>query len=153
MAASITPRRASKGLEASEGLTMRYARRDLLRCLLVASAIGVALPLPAGAEYKRPVVFAAASLKDALDAVNAAWSKKTGKRATISYAASSALAKQIEQGAPADIFVSADQDWMNYLAERNVIKADTRFDLLGNTLVLIAAKDSSASVKIGPDFG
>jgi molybdate transport system substrate-binding protein len=132
---------------------MKIERREFLRGLLVALAMATALPLEArSADDKGPLIFAAASLKDALDAVNAAWQKKTGKQATISYAASSTLAKQIEQGAPADVFVSADQDWMNYLAERNLIKAGTRFDLLGNTLVLIAPKDSPATAKIGPDF-
>jgi molybdate transport system substrate-binding protein len=64
------------------------------------------------------VAFAAASLKTALDAVNAQWTKETGKKAVISYASSSALAKQIEQGAPAQMFISADLDWMDYLAVR-----------------------------------
>src|SRR5262245_36286357 len=113
---------------------MRVAtRRVFLRALVTALAISaVILPLQTNAEDKGPVVFAAASLKDALDAVNAKWSAESGKQATISYAASSALAKQIEQGAPADVFISADQDWMNYLTERKLIKPETRFDLLGN---------------------
>jgi molybdate transport system substrate-binding protein len=118
-------------------------------------AIGAAiLPLETRAEDKDkgPLVFAAASLKDALDAVNAKWQAESGKQATISYAASSALAKQIEQGAPADVFISADEDWMNYVAERKLIKPDTRFDLLGNTLVLIAPKDSALSARIEPGF-
>jgi molybdate transport system substrate-binding protein len=89
------------------------------------------------------VVFAAASLKNALDEIAATWSKDTGKPAPkISYAASSALAKQMEQGAPADMFISADLDWMDYVAGKNLIKADTRFNLLGNKIVLIAPKDS-----------
>jgi molybdate transport system substrate-binding protein len=92
------------------------------------------------------VVFAAASLKNALDEIATGWSKDTGKPAPrISYAASSALAKQIEQGAPADMFLSADLDWMDYLAGKNLIKADTRFNLLGNKIVLIAPKDSKAT--------
>jgi len=128
-------------------------RRELLRALAVALAIGVAvLPLRASAEDKGPVVFAAASLKDALDAVNEAWEKESGKKASISYAASSVLAKQIQQGAPADVFISADEDWMDYLATRKLIKAGTRFDLLGNTLVLIAPKDSKLSATIAPGF-
>ena len=106
----------------------------------------------ATATAKGPLEFAAASLKDALDAVNAAWLKDTGKEAVPSYAASSALAKQIEQGAPADIFISADEDWMNYLADKKLIKPDTRFDLLGNTLVLIAPKDSKILTKIAQGF-
>jgi molybdate transport system substrate-binding protein len=133
---------------------MRVAtRRELLRALVVILAIGASsLPFPARAEVKAPVVFAAASLKDALDAVNAEWKKESGKEATISYAASSALAKQIEQGAPADIFVSADEDWMNYLADRKLIKPETRFDLVGNKLVLIAPKDSKLAATISSGF-
>ena len=128
-------------------------RRELLRALVAAMAIGAfILPFPTSAEDKGPVVFAAASLKDALDAINAEWQKESGKQATISYAASSALAKQIEQGAPADIFVSADEDWMNYLADRKLIKPETRFDLVGNTLVLIAPKDSKLTATIASGF-
>jgi molybdate transport system substrate-binding protein len=92
------------------------------------------------------VVFAAASLKNALDEIAATWSKDTGKPAPrISYAASSALAKQMEQGAPADLFISADLDWMDYVAGKNLIKADTRFNLLGNKIVLIAPKESKTT--------
>ncbi|HSA66147.1 MAG TPA: molybdate ABC transporter substrate-binding protein [Methyloceanibacter sp.] len=110
------------------------------------------LPFPTSAEDKGPVVFAAASLKDALDAIDAEWKKESGRETTISYAASSALAKQIEQGAPADIFVSADEDWMNYLADRKLIKPETRFDLVGNRLVLIAPKDSKLTATIASGF-
>ena len=111
------------------------------------SWLGLALALsflPGIAQAQNDmVVFAAASLKNALDEIAATWSKDTGKPAPkISYAASSALAKQIEQGAPADLFISADLDWMDYLAGKNLIKADTRFNLLGNKIVLIAPKDS-----------
>ena len=83
---------------------MRFAtRRVVLRALIAAWAIGAALlPLQTNAEDKGPVVFAAASLKDALDTINADWRKESGKHAVISYAASSTLARQIEQGAPAD---------------------------------------------------
>ena len=84
------------------------------------------------------IVFAAASLKNALDAVNAQWQKETGKKAVVSYAASSALARQIESGAPAHLFLSADLDWMSYLADKRLIQNDTRVNLLGNRLVLIA---------------
>ena len=87
-------------------------------------------------------MFAAASLKNALDDTNAAFTKATGIKVTASYEASSALAKQIEQGAPADVFISADLRWMDYAAEHKLIKPDTRFNLLGNRLVLIAPKDS-----------
>jgi molybdate transport system substrate-binding protein len=113
------------------------------------AVIGLSLlPSPTHADDKGPVIFAAASLKDVLDSADAGWTKESGKQVVPSYAASSALAKQIEQGAPADIFISADEDWMNYLAERKLIKPNTRFDLLGNTLVLIAPKDSKIETKI-----
>src|SRR5215467_14406595 len=92
------------------------------------------------------VVFAAASLKNALDEIATTWSKDTGKPLPkISYAASSALAKQMEQGAPADMFISADLDWMDYVQGKNLIKNDTRFNLLGNKIVLIAPKDSKTA--------
>lgn len=71
----------------------------------------------------------------------------------MSYAASSALARQIESGAPAQLFMSADLDWMNYLAERHLIRADTRVNLLGNRLVLIAPRAEPVTLKIGPGFG
>jgi molybdate transport system substrate-binding protein len=98
-------------------------------------------------------VFAAASMKNALHDTNAAFTKASGVKVTASYAASSALAKQIEQGAPADVFVSADLKWMDYAAEHKLIKPDTRINLLGNRLVLIAPKDSKLDkVDIGQGF-
>ena len=107
---------------------------------------------PAHAQNGGVVVFAAASLKNSLDAINAQWQREMGKKAVISYAASSALAKQIEQGAPAQIFISADLDWMDYLASKNLIKAATRINLLGNRIVLIAPKDSAQPVEIKAGF-
>jgi molybdate transport system substrate-binding protein len=99
------------------------------------------------------VIFAAASLKNALDEIAAAWTKETGKTAPrISYAASSALAKQMEQGAPADLFISADTDWMDYVDKKDLIKKDTRINLLGNRIVLIAPRDSKVAVDIKPGF-
>jgi len=99
------------------------------------------------------VVFAAASLKDALDAINTDWQNASGKHATISYAASSALAKQIEAAAPADVFISADLDWMDYVAKKDLIVTASRHNLLGNVLVLIAPSDSKAGpVDIKQDF-
>ena len=111
-------------------------------------------PSPAGAaQDKTLTVFAAASMKNALDDVNAAYTKKTGIKVVASYAASSALMKQIEQGAPADVFVSADLDWMDYGSQKKIIKDDTRVNLLGNKIVLIAPKDSKIDdVTIGPGF-
>lgn len=102
------------------------------------------------AQSKELVVYAAASLKNALDDVKAGWQRETGKRVTISYAASSALAKQIEAGAPADIFVSADLDWMDYLSGKGLIRRDTRVDLLGNRIVLIAPKDAAVRLELKP---
>jgi molybdate transport system substrate-binding protein len=107
---------------------------------------------PARAQGADVIVFAAASLKTALDAVNAQWQKETGKKATISYASSPALAKQIEQGAPAHLFISADLDWMDYVASKNLIKPETRSNLLGNRIVLIAPKDKAQPVGIKAGF-
>ena len=106
---------------------------------------------PASAEEKGLTVFAAASMKNALDEVDAAYTAKTGGKVTASYAASSALARQIDQGAPADVFLSADTDWMDYATKQKTIKPDTRSNLLGNSIVLIAPKDSSiGKVTIAP---
>ena len=114
------------------------------------SWLGLALALPFVPGIARAqstvVAFAAASLKNALDEIAAAWAEDTGKPAPkMSYGASSALAKQIEQGAPADLFLSADLDWMDYVAGKGLIKPDSRFNLLGNKIVLIAPKEAKAA--------
>lgn len=93
-------------------------------------------------------VFAAASLKEALDEAAAAYRRQTGVPVRVSYAASSALARQIEQGAPADVFFSADLEWMDYLQQRNRLDVATRRSLLGNRLVLIAPRASKAQVDL-----
>ena len=93
-------------------------------------------------------VFAAASLKEALDDAAAAYRQQTGVPVRVSYAASSALARQIEQGAPADVFFSADLEWMDYLQQRNRLDVATRRSLLGNRLVLIAPRASKAQVDL-----
>jgi molybdate transport system substrate-binding protein len=123
-----------------------------LAAALFAGAL-VLSPQAASAQEKTLTVFAAASMKNALDDVNAAYTKATGIKVVSSYAASSALAKQIEGGAPADVFTSADLNWMDYLAGKNGIKPETRVNLLGNKLVLIAPKDSKiGNVTIGQGF-
>lgn len=94
------------------------------------------------AQDRTLTVFAAASMKNALDDIDAAYTAKTGVKVTVSYAASSTLARQIEQGAPADIFISADTDWMDYAIGKRTISEPTRVNLLSNSLVLIAPKDS-----------
>jgi molybdate transport system substrate-binding protein len=123
----------------------------LARLALIA---GLVLLAPARlAAQETIVVFAAASLKNAIDDINAAFSKRAGLKVAASYAASSALTRQIEHGAPADIFISADRDWMDYAQQKQLIRPDTRADLLGNRLVLIAHKNSKIpEIAIGEDF-
>lgn len=124
---------------------MKIARRGIL----VLAATMAFWPVTASAQSKAIVVFAAASLKNALDEAATAWAKDTGKpMPKISYAATSALARQIEQGAPAEIFFSADLDWMNHVAGKNLIKPETRVNLLGNEIVLIAPRDSRTTAKL-----
>jgi molybdate transport system substrate-binding protein len=125
--------------------------RRLLLKLVVAAFAALPLALPAIAAEK-VTVFAAASLKNALDAANAAWQAETGNETTVSYAASSALAKQIEAAAPADLFISADLAWMDYVAEKKLIKDETRSNLLGNRIVLVAPKDAAKAVDIKEGF-
>jgi molybdate transport system substrate-binding protein len=98
------------------------------------------------------VVFAAASLTEALDALDGAFTARAHVAVKASYAASSVLAKQIEAGAPADVFFSADHEWMDYLEQRQLLRVGTRRDVLGNSLVLIAPADSSVQLKIAPGF-
>ncbi len=106
-----------------------------LSCLLLLFA----LPALAQSAQPRPItVFAAASLKESLDEAAAAWTKRSGQKVSISYAGSSALAKQIEQGAPADVLISADGEWMDYLQQRRLIDVDSRANLVGNRMVVIA---------------
>jgi molybdate transport system substrate-binding protein len=132
--------------------TSIISRRRLLPVAFAALIAG-ALALPAApAAAKDLLVFAAASLKNALDDIDASYKKETGKAVTVSFAASSALAKQVEQGAPADIFISADLDWMDYLAKKNLIKAGTSSNLLGNSIVLVAPADSTVTAKVAPNF-
>jgi molybdate transport system substrate-binding protein len=105
----------------------------------------------AKAEAGPLTVFAAASLKTALDGAAASWMEKTGGRMRIAYAATSALARQIEHGAPADVFLSANTEWMDYLAERDLIDASSRVELFTNNLVLIAPKTSTVSLTLSSE--
>jgi molybdate transport system substrate-binding protein len=117
---------------------------------LVAAA---SLVLTASAALAQPAdvtVLAAASLKNALDLVVADYVKATGRRVAVSYAASSALARQIEQGAPADLFLSADVDWMDDLQKKNLIRPDTRHSLLGNRIVIVAPADAAKPLDLQP---
>ena len=117
-----------------------------LLCLTSAS-------LPA-AEVQQPtiLVFAAASLSDAMQEVSASYEKTVHVTVTSSFDSSSVLARQIEAGAPADVFFSADTKWMDYLQSRNLIRAASRKSLLGNRLVLIAPAQSDIQLKIVPRF-
>ena len=127
-------------------------KRTVVAALAAGLAIAV-LPHAAQAQDKSITVFAAASMKNALDDVDAAFTKQSGIKVVASYDASSALMKQIEGGAPADVFVSADLKWMDYGSQKKLIKDDTRVNLFGNELVLIAAKDSKiGNVTIAPGF-
>lgn len=119
---------------------------------LAVAACGGRTP-PAAADGDRLLVFAAASLKDAMDEAAAAWAADGQPTVQVSYAASSALARQIDQGAPADVFISADLAWMDWLDERGLIQAGGRQDLLGNDLVLVAPAGTASPLELaaGPD--
>lgn len=139
---------------------IELSRRRLKTFVLAFTLISVALlhpglaapPANSSAKSTPLVVFAAASMKTALDAVAASWKAETGKNTAIVYASSAALAKQIEHGAPADIFISADLTWMDYLEKAKLIKPGTRRNLLGNALVLIEPADTSVDLKIAQGF-
>jgi molybdate transport system substrate-binding protein len=131
---------------------MSMDRRRLFALMFGAVLALSAATGPACAQVKEPLVFAAASMKTALDEVAGQWRRESGKKVVISYAASNTLVKQIEQGAPADIFISADLDWMDYGQQKNLIDAQTRSNLLGNRIVLVAPKDSTLKVNITRGF-
>jgi molybdate transport system substrate-binding protein len=123
--------------------------RQSLRFAAMAIASGVATFAPA-ASADEVVVFAAASMTNALAEIEGAFEAATGHDLVISLAGSSALARQIQQGAPADIFISASIDWMDRIEADGLVEPGTRFDLLGNTLVLVAAGTAADRVEIGP---
>jgi molybdate transport system substrate-binding protein len=130
-------------------------RRALVSILLL-GLLGVRPQLGAAqaAQAAPPdlVVLAASSLTDALDEIGPAFTAATHRGVKLSYAASSALARQIEAGAPADVFMSADTDWMDYLQARNLIDSASRRNVLGNRLVLISPADSPVTIRIKPHF-
>jgi molybdate transport system substrate-binding protein len=119
-------------------------------------ALAAACLLPLGARVSAATaevtVFAAASLQTALEAIARLYRERSGRSVRFSFAASSALARQIEQGAPAAIFASADEQWMDYLQQRGLIVAGTRVSLLGNRLVLVVPAARARSVDLAPGF-
>jgi molybdate transport system substrate-binding protein len=110
------------------------------------------LLLPFTARAQQLTVFAAASLTDAMKEISTQWAAAGHQPLVLSFGSSSTLARQIEQGAPANVFASADEKWMDYLAEKKLIAADTRKDLLGNELVLVVSADRPMHVTIGKSF-
>jgi molybdate transport system substrate-binding protein len=127
-------------------------RRLYSSCLILWLSLAGAAAHAADADRAPITVFAAASLTNVLQELGDGYTRQTSIPIRFSFAASSALARQIENGAPADVFFSADLEWMDYLQTRNLIQRDTRHDVLGNRLVLIAPIDSTVKLKIGPHF-
>jgi molybdate transport system substrate-binding protein len=143
------------------GLTIEATRRVLSSLTFGLAIAAIALTrsascgegAPAAPDTaSAPVIFAAASMKTALDAAAAAWKAQTGKTVSIAYASSAVLAKQIELGAPADIFISADLKWMDYLEKAKLVRTGTRKNLFGNKLVLIAPSDADVTLEIAKGF-
>ena len=130
-------------------MRLSFCFRAAAASILVVAAVPGALPAASAAEI---VVFAAASLKEALDDAVRVYDAQSGDTVKVSYAASSTLAKQIESGAPADLFISADLDWMDYLQQHDLIQPGTRKSLLGNRLVIVAPTDSDLKLDIKPGF-
>lgn len=122
------------------------------RALALAIAFAWVAVFAARADERSVTVYAAASLTNALQDIGRAYEAETGVKVKFSFAASSLLARQIEAGAEADVFFSADTDWMNYLADRSLVKPETRKNILSNRLVLIAAKDNPIQLEIKQGF-
>ncbi len=123
------------------------------RIRVLVALIGLVCVVAAPSAQTPVLVFAAASLQTAIDELTPTMAQAGGVTIKASYAASSALAKQIENAAPADIFISADLDWMDYVAERRLVRPESRINLLGNDLVLVAPVGRQVSLAIGPNFG
>ncbi|MEO8481021.1 MAG: molybdate ABC transporter substrate-binding protein [Acidobacteriota bacterium] len=129
------------------------ASRPIRMIAVALASAWLATGVSATAQAPSVLIFAAASLQTAVDELTPAIARATGISVKASYAASSALAKQIENAAPADIFISADLAWMSYVAQRNLIRPETLVNLLGNDLVLVAPADSKVTLAIAPNFG
>src|ERR1700733_925503 len=128
---------------------MRLSRRAVSAALLGIVSL-FALATPAIAQKAKPArVYAASSVTDAMNEIGKMYAAKGNPQPVFVYAASSVLARQIEQGAPADFFISADEPWMDYVAERKLIDPATRKSPLSNKLVLVAPNDRPLNVKIG----
>lgn len=132
-------------------MSCKTVRRTFLG-LAAGAVLGVTALLPASAGAGEVTVFAAASTKNAMDEIATRFAQDTGHTATVSLAGSSALARQIQQGAPADIYISANVGWMDRLQEEGLIAPETRFDLLHNSIVLVAHGQNGALVEIGPEM-
>lgn len=120
--------------------------------LLAFLALLFAAIVPASAQNRAPLVLAAASLQESLNAAADGWARKGHPRPVISFAGSSALARQIEAGAPADLFISADEEWMDYVANKRLVKPNTRVSFLFNNLVLVAPAASTLRLTVVPRF-
>lgn len=132
---------------------MRLLKAELGRRAMMAGVAAVlALSAASAVAEQNVTVFAAASLTDVLKAAAAQWQAEGHGAVVLSFGSSSAIAKQVEAGAPADIFASADEKWMTYLTGKSLIDAATVQRLIGNDLVLIAPADSTASITIAPNF-
>ncbi|WP_293878187.1 MULTISPECIES: molybdate ABC transporter substrate-binding protein [unclassified Sphingomonas] len=113
-------------------------------------ALSLSFAVPAAAQTRAPLVLAAASLQESLTAAAEAWAKAGHPKPVLSFAASSVLARQVEAGGGADLFVSADQEWMDALAAKRLIVANTRVTFLGNRLVVVAAKGNPVRIPVRP---
>lgn len=122
----------------------------LYRAIFAILALMLVGVMPTAAQARPPLVLAAASLQESLTAAADAWAAQGHSRPTISFAASSALARQIEAGAPADLFISADEEWMDYVALKALLRPATRVSFLTNQLVLIAPRDSRIALRLAP---
>ena len=127
-------------------LFRRFARHLTVLIALAVAALGLS---PARAAPRPPLVLAAASLQEAMNAAADGWAAKGHTRPVVSFAGSSALARQIAAGAPADMFVSADEAWMDYLAGRGLLRKGTRTSFLANDIVLIAPRTSKLKLDLG----